>query len=791
MKRIAAPVGFLYRAGLLLLLLALLFNGLPAARAESVSSPFGRPGSYVPGQIVVGIAEGFDPSFLLLPEGAQAASTPLELLEQLNTLLINVPPGQEEAYRQQLLANPMVTFAEPNYYVTAQYEPLSEPRWINQWGPQAVGALPAWDLTTGDADVIIAIVDSGIDLNHPEFAGRLLPGYDFVDKDTIPQDTCGHGTHVAGIAAATGNNGIGIAGMDWRARILPVRVLGSACGGTFADVAAGIVWATDQGADIINLSLGSGSPSTLLENSTYYAYSHGAAVIAASGNDPGPIVYPARYDWVLAVGAVDITYTRLSGSASGPELDLMAPGVDILSTLPVSGNFWYRSNRGLPNQYGYLDGSSMAAAHASGAAALLLAYNPGAFDHPRKLYDAFTSTAVDLGAVGFDPDYGWGMLDLPEAMQTLPEEPPAPPPPPVYYSAASSRYCPSVSFAWEDAKTFGIDQFITGNNQGKTISLPFPFVFGGVSYTQVTISSNGYLTFGGTGTSAENFFIPAVAQPNQMIAPYWDDLTPSLTPEYSRIYTRTFGAAPDRRFVVEWHRLKIVGLPSSELTFEAVLYEQGGLIKFQYQALNGASGDSASIGVEHDDGRSGLQWSYNQRGAVKPGEALLFLPSAYGTTQTQLDCTYISLTGKAGSFHSAPPFCLNIAADSLGMPAVVRIALLSSFSPLPAGWRDLGRYAQYTLDPRPRGLLAPPVEVCYNYTPADLLNAGGRAENLFIARFDGDRWQKLTTALDPALMRLSAQTSQLSVFGVFANQPDALPVTGAAQGRQVCPGDWR
>ena len=171
-----------------------------------------------------------------------------------------MPPGQEETIRKQLLKSPEVLFVEPDYRVEVTAITPDDPRWSEQYGPGRIQAPDAWEITTGSSDVILSIIDSGIETQHPEFAGRLVPGYDFVEEDQTPQDTCGHGTHVAGIAAATGNNTQGVAGLDWNASIMPVRVLASDCAGYVSDVSEGIVWAVEHGADVINLSLGLGSP---------------------------------------------------------------------------------------------------------------------------------------------------------------------------------------------------------------------------------------------------------------------------------------------------------------------------------------------------------------------------------------------------------------------------------------------------------------------------------------------------------------------------------------------------
>lgn len=319
----------------LLLLLLFLFSLIPPAQ----STPPPSAGEFIPGELIIGLEAGHSVSALALPSEARPLKeTPT--LRKLNAAIVQVPQGKEEAYLRQLRSLPGVRFVERNGIVRADLIP-NDPLWSSQYGPSHVQAPTAWDTTTGSPAVILAIVDSGIDPNHPEFAGRILPGYDFVEDDPLPQDECGHGTHVAGIAAASGNNSEGIAGIAWNVKILPIRVLGADCSGTFVSVAEGIISAVERGARVLNLSIGSASNSRLLQEATFYAYTHGAALIAAAGNTNSSVVYPAKYEWVLAIGATDNTDTRTSFSNYGPELDLMAPGKDILSTFPTYNDFLY------------------------------------------------------------------------------------------------------------------------------------------------------------------------------------------------------------------------------------------------------------------------------------------------------------------------------------------------------------------------------------------------------------------------------------------------------------------
>ena len=215
-------------------------------------------------------------------------------------------------------------------------------------------------------------------------------------------DDFGHGTHVAGIAAAATNNGIGIAGVSWGARVMPVKVLDQYGNGWYSDIADGIVYAADNGAKIINLSLGGAAASQTLCQAAAYAQQKGALLVAATGNAGAAVLYPAACDGVLAVAATDRSDQRASFSNYGPEVDLAAPGVDIYSTWPWLDGYFTKS------------GTSMAAPHVSGVAALVWSRWPewDNIEVSRRIME----TAVDVDVSGWDPYTGWGRLDAAAAL---------------------------------------------------------------------------------------------------------------------------------------------------------------------------------------------------------------------------------------------------------------------------------------------------------------------------------------------------------------------------------------
>ncbi|MEU6846544.1 S8 family peptidase [Streptomyces sp. NPDC046716] len=266
-----------------------------------------------------------------------------------------------------------------------------DPMRDDQWALDALHLPDAWDTSKGD-DTVIAVVDTGVDEDHPDLKGRLVDGHDFVDNDDDPKDLNGHGTHVSGIAAAHTDNGVGIAGGAPGAKIMPVRVLGADGSGSNENIIKGIKWASDHGADVINLSLGeSGLMAKLLRGGTLnaaikYAYGKGVTVVAAAGNDGDDVQTYKVGTPVLVVGASDTSGAPASFSNFGVDDAVSAPGVDILSTLPT-----YRTKETLKDTSGYgkLSGTSMASPYVAAVAALL--HHQGL--KPDAIMSAIRSTA--------------------------------------------------------------------------------------------------------------------------------------------------------------------------------------------------------------------------------------------------------------------------------------------------------------------------------------------------------------------------------------------------------------
>lgn len=330
-----------------------------------------------------------------------------------------------------------IEYAEPNYIANAYLIP-NDPYYSYQWNFRSaleggINVESAWDLSQGEG-VIVAVIDTGVAYENyrqsrrnryylaPDLADTsFVLGYDFVNGDTHPNDDNGHGTHVTGTIAQSTNNNIGVAGIAYRASIMPIKVLDSRGSGTYADVAEGIRFAADNGANVINLSLGGSASATYLKDALEYAYNKGVVIAAASGNDgQGVVSYPAAYDeFVIAVGATRYDRVRAPYSNYGVSLDLVAPGGD--TSVDQNGDGY---GDGILQQtfgrrtddwgYYFYQGTSMATPHVAAVAALLIAN--GNATTPDDVRLALESTAKDLGEAGKDTTYGYGLVDALSAL---------------------------------------------------------------------------------------------------------------------------------------------------------------------------------------------------------------------------------------------------------------------------------------------------------------------------------------------------------------------------------------
>jgi len=344
----------------------------PAGSLEPAAPPPGVPGqaaAFAPDQILVKFTPGA-PEAAVAQVHRKLGGAVVQVIPRIGVHVVRIPLGKVPEMVQAYLLEGLVEFAEPDYVATALYVP-NDPGYAHQWALPKIQAPEAWDLTKGSSTLLIAILDTGIDQDHEDLRTKIVANVNFTTSRTV-DDRHGHGTHVAGIAAAITDNGRGIAGVGFDSSLMNVKVLDDRGSGQYSWVANGIIWAADNGAHVINMSLGGSSASSTLEAAVQYAFGRGVVLVAAAGNNnTSAPMYPAYYEQCIAVAATDQNDAKASFSNYGSWVDIAAPGVSIYSTLPNHPN-----RIGVRN-YGSLSGTSMAAPHVAGVVALLEARYPG------------------------------------------------------------------------------------------------------------------------------------------------------------------------------------------------------------------------------------------------------------------------------------------------------------------------------------------------------------------------------------------------------------------------------
>ena len=352
---------------------------LKATGAASAAAAFGGVTAATPGrdpgpkkgEVLVGVSAGAGDLEKTVTQHVPGNAEVVHKNEKLRYVAVKFPSQAPDVAREQFIdavtKKDGIKYAEPNKTYTTQYAP-SDPQFGDQYAPQQVESDAAWDTTLGDSGVTIAVVDTGAQYDHPDLQANYKsnPGKDFADGDSDPYPDAPsdeyHATHVSGCAAAVVDNGTGVAGQG-NSSLINGRALDEGGSGSTADIADAIEWAADQGADIINLSLGGGGYTSTMKNAVGYATNNGSLVIAAAGNSGSSSVsYPAAYSECVAVSAVDSNEQLASFSQYGSSVELCAPGVDVLSTTTET--------RG---SYEKLSGTSMATPVTSGVAGLTLA----------------------------------------------------------------------------------------------------------------------------------------------------------------------------------------------------------------------------------------------------------------------------------------------------------------------------------------------------------------------------------------------------------------------------------
>lgn len=402
-----------------------------------------------------------------------------------------LPSSQLKAKARALKRDGRVAFVEPNYIYRATYTP-NDPSLGSQWAWGKISAFTAWDVTRGSSTTKIAIVDTGIQRTHPDLNAKIVAGYDYVSGDTAPDDGNGHGTHVAGSSAAETNNATGGAGTCPNCVLMPLRVLNNQGSGTLVNVANGIRWAADNGAKVINLSLG-GPGSSTLQSAVDYAAGKGVFLACAAGNDNTSSTtnaYPGAYANCYAVASTTSTDARSSFSNYGSWVEVAAPGSSIYST-------W------LNNGYNTISGTSMATPHVAGLAGMLSSQGLTA----AQIRTRICQTSDQIAGTG--TYWTCGRINAYRAVTGAPPPPPPPPPPPGTEKIVNGGF-ESGTTPWAQTSTGGYQLITTTRPHAGSYSAWLGGYNSGTDTISQTVQvpSNGSLRYWWYMTTSESGSTP-------------------------------------------------------------------------------------------------------------------------------------------------------------------------------------------------------------------------------------------------------------------------------------------
>ncbi|NJN39597.1 MAG: S8 family serine peptidase [Gammaproteobacteria bacterium] len=489
------------RAKFLLSLLATLFLASLLAAVPRTTAAQGTPGPNLESPV-----RGYAKHRVLIQPRAGLSEAELEKilskhgakkrrhLRRISVHVIELPQNVAElTVARAMRTNRLIKFAELDMAIAPAFVP-NDTYYAQSWHLPKINGPQAWDTTNG-AGVIIAVLDTGVNVAHPDLAGKIAPGWNVFDNNANTADVHGHGTKVAGTAMASGNNGLGVAGVAFGAKVMPIRISDPAGYAYFSDMAEGITWAADNGARIASISYQGAAGSFSVQSAAQYLRSKGGVVVVSAGNTGG-VQEIAPNDNITAVSATDSGDQRPSWSSYGGYVDVAAPGVSIMTTTREGG-------------YAGFSGTSASAPVIAGAYALMMAANPALLPH--DLDQALFSSAADLGSPGKDVYFGAGRVNAAAAVaasvQTLAKDT-TPPTVAIRAPTGGAKVNGVVSVDVSATDNFAVarvELYVNGSRIASDANAPYEFAWdtSGLADGEITLTARAFDTSGNQGTSAD------------------------------------------------------------------------------------------------------------------------------------------------------------------------------------------------------------------------------------------------------------------------------------------------